>query len=263
MPEKAEKLPKPRMGGTSRPASAGDLVQRFRAHRAFEVDVQVGFRKVAEIAHDADLGTPRGAFDTRREHRNLALTIDVQCRNCAAPMVRFDKSCSGLPGGVGSGMGRVCVRRIRPTRALVGSAIVPAARRRGRCRCRTVGHRRNVRHPRRVRQLLEAGGVGFVDDGRGWRTGRPRRVGLPALVDQERRVRGRVHRRHQRLLQGRGLLEGHAAVGRSDRAAGLGRRRAARRSSASPRPTSRARRSTRAPTSSSSARSTRRTRSRS
>ncbi len=153
MPENAEKLPNPRIGRHLEARFGGHLVQRFRAHRAFEMDVQVGFRKVAEIAHDADHGMPRGRI------RSAPRRAPKRCVNDrrTAPKLRafygaFNKSLSGLPGRCrGPEWGGVCVRRIRSTRALAGSAVVPAARCRGRCRDRVAGDGRDVGDPRRVR----------------------------------------------------------------------------------------------------------------
>ena len=109
-------------------------------------------------------------------------------------------------------------RRSFLRRAAVGGAGSRAAVRRACRRCSPrAGARRSSAASGRRRRPPATTDLGELD--------------VPALVDQERGVRGRVHRRHERLLQGGGLLEGHAALRRPERAAGRGGRRRARRSS--------------------------------
>ena len=85
MPENAEKFPKPRIGGTSMPGLGRQLAQRLGPHRALEVDVEVGFREVPEIAHEPIMASAVRPVGGLGRHRNAAFIRSTYSAETAAP----------------------------------------------------------------------------------------------------------------------------------------------------------------------------------
>ena len=206
MPENAEKLPKPRIGGTSIPArpparaaSSGRIApSRWRWRWAFG--------RVREIAHRRDHGiSSRAAADRARR----APKRGVHGRRTARKLRTFygsvNRPLTRAPGrDAGTRTGRQSWRDEFELREL--SLDRRSFLRRGAVGGAGAGVARDGRHvgvARRVRELVEAGSSSTTPT---TPAARPKDLGeldVPAVVDQERRVRGRVHRRHERLLQGR------------------------------------------------------------
>ena len=85
MPENAAKFPNPRIGGTSTPNSAASSRNVSRAHRALEMEVEMGLRERSQVAHQRDHGI-RGRRTVT--HRNAAFIMRALHRNHRPSRVR-------------------------------------------------------------------------------------------------------------------------------------------------------------------------------